>query len=257
MSSDYLTVKEIILQMLASPTWQNQYNSFVDEYCIYFDDDEENSIQQNNIFKQFQTEMAVVYDSFFSSLGLDNSDELQIQVIKEILNSDGEEEIDVQQLLALGDFQVFKAEMSYQNKRREIAAYQQLVDDEEEEEDDEGEQEDEQNPLAEQAQKMLILKIKLEYEQLQEVLELKQAMQISLDTPNQKKLELISQLLEVVQARLQILEKEEEGMQQKQQMTQDNDRKAKLLAQLNDLPLIDLQKEQEIFTKIQIDVDKI
>ncbi|CAD8157127.1 unnamed protein product [Paramecium octaurelia] len=255
MSSDYSTVKEVILSMLASPIWQNQYNSFVDEYCIYFDDDEENSIQQNNIFKQFQTEMAAVYDSFFNSLGLDNSDDLQMQVIKEILNSDEEEEIDVQQLLALGDFQVFKAEMSYQNKRREIAAYQQLVDDAEDEDDDEDEEVE--DPVAEQAKKMLILKIKLEYEQLQDVLELKQAMQISFDNPNQLKLDQIQQILEVVQARLQILEKEEVGMQQKQQMMQNNDRKNKLLAQLNNLPLIDLEKEQEIFTKIKVDVSRI
>ncbi|CAD8085340.1 unnamed protein product [Paramecium primaurelia] len=255
MSSDYSTVKEVILQMLASPAWKNQYNSFVEEYCIYFDDDEENSIQQNNLFKQFQTEMAAVYDSFFSSLGLDNSDELQIQIIKEILNSEGDEEIDIQQLLALGDFQVFKAEMSFQNKRRELDAYQQLVDDEEDElEQQENENEDD-DPEAEQNQKMQILKIKLEYEQLQEELELKQAMQISLDTPNQKKLDQISQLLEVVQARLEILEAE--GMQQNQQMAQNNDRKTKLLAQLNNLPLIDLTKEQEIFTKIKLDFAKI
>ena len=62
--------------MLASPAWKNQYNSFVDEYCIYFDDDEENSFQQNNLFKQFQKEMAAVYDSFFNSLGLENSEDL-------------------------------------------------------------------------------------------------------------------------------------------------------------------------------------
>ncbi|CAD8097839.1 unnamed protein product [Paramecium sonneborni] len=256
MSQDYLTVKEIIIQMLASPTWQNQYNSFVDEYCIFFDDDEENSIQQNNLFKQFQTEMAAIYDSFFNSLGLDNTEELQVQVIKEILNSDGDDEIDIQQLLALGDFQVFKAEMSYQNKRREIAAYEQLVDDDDDNDNEEEQQEDE-DPEDEQAQKMHILKIKLEYEQLQEELELQQAMQISLDTPNQKKLEKIQELLEVVVARLDTLQKEEEGMQQNQQMGQKIDRKTKLIDQLQKLPPIDLSQEQDIFKKIQQEVKKI
>ncbi|CAD8181561.1 unnamed protein product [Paramecium octaurelia] len=257
MLSDYQTVKEVILQMLASPTWKNQYNSFVDEYCIYFDDDKENSIQQNNLFKQFQTEMATIYDSFFGSLGLENTDELQFKIIQEILNSDGEEEIDIQQLLALGDFQVFKAEMSFQNKRREVAAYQLLVvDEEDEEEAEQQEEEEEEVPEAEQFQKMQILKIKLEYQELQEELQLKQAMLISFDTPNQNKLQQISELLEEVFERLQILEIEL-VLQQNQQMNQNNDRKSKLLAQLNNLPIIDLAKEQEIFTKIKMDFAKI
>ena len=38
-------MKDIIIQMLMSPEWQNQYNSFVEENCALFDEDEENQIQ--------------------------------------------------------------------------------------------------------------------------------------------------------------------------------------------------------------------
>lgn len=40
-----------------------QYNSFVEENCQFFDDDPEHSIQQMTIFKNFQREMASVYDT--------------------------------------------------------------------------------------------------------------------------------------------------------------------------------------------------
>ena len=63
-----------------SPEWQNQYNSFVEENCALFDEDEENQIQLLQIFKNFQKEMANVYDSFFSQLGFENCDELQSMV---------------------------------------------------------------------------------------------------------------------------------------------------------------------------------
>lgn len=80
MQDDAQTMKDIIIQMLGSPEWQNQYDSFVEENCALFDDDEENQMQLLQIFKNFQKEMANVYDQFFAQLGFDNCDELQSMV---------------------------------------------------------------------------------------------------------------------------------------------------------------------------------
>lgn len=86
--------------------------------------------------------------------------------MKELI-AEGESELfDIDQLIAVGDFEVFKAEMAYQNKMREMAALNEM------------DCSDEENYDA--------MRLKLEYEQLEESLNLQIAVHLSLDDPGKK-----------------------------------------------------------------------
>lgn len=85
--------------------------------------------------------------------------------MKELIAQGESELYDIDQLIAVGDFEVFKAEMAYQNKMREMAALNEM--DSEEENYD-------------------AMRLKLEYEQLEESLNLQIAVHLSLDDPGKK-----------------------------------------------------------------------
>ncbi|KAM3129314.1 Cilia- and flagella-associated protein 36 [Paramecium bursaria] len=208
--------------MLLSPEWQSQYNSFVEENCIFFQESDENDMHHNQLFKNFQKEMASVYDQFMQNLGLDN-EELQQEVIKELIKSN---EIDVDQLLALGDYEVFKAEMSYQNKLREIQAFKQLVGDE---------QEDSQGESSDDDYRIESLKVKLEYEQLEEEIVLQIAVEMSLEEPDQDKLNLLQEQLARIRNHLSVF----------QNTGHYEDRKEMIKTQLANVPQINVEEAKK------------
>ncbi|CAD8094283.1 unnamed protein product [Paramecium sonneborni] len=96
------------IQILKSPEWINQYNQYLEVYCIYYDDVEKKSIQLNNIYSNqaiSKLERQIINLSKQISY-------IQIKIIKEISNSNGNEEIEIQQLLDLGDFKDSQAQMT-------------------------------------------------------------------------------------------------------------------------------------------------
>ncbi|CDW82473.1 coiled-coil domain-containing protein 104 [Stylonychia lemnae] len=142
-------ILDSITEYLKSPVWKNPILEFIDEYCIVFDDDEENKLEYTDIHNKFKKIVDQKLEAFVTDLGIPadvfvNSCEVSSNKIhKSIIN----------QLLAVENFLLFKKMMIARNKQLNEEAIKNLrQEDEDDGDDDLEEQAEREREEAELAQ---------------------------------------------------------------------------------------------------------
>lgn len=66
-------IYDFIKQYLVSPVWRNPLLNFLEEYCIVFEDTEENKFEYTKIHKEFMGLCSQLLESFITETGLTES----------------------------------------------------------------------------------------------------------------------------------------------------------------------------------------
>jgi hypothetical protein len=61
---------DIIINFLRSPRWKTPIMSFLDEYCIVFDNEEENKLEYTSIHSQFKNLVDELIGCLIAELGV-------------------------------------------------------------------------------------------------------------------------------------------------------------------------------------------
>lgn len=62
---------DIIINFLRSPRWKTPIMSFLDEYCIIFDNEDENKLEYTSIHHQFKKIVEELIGELLAELGVD------------------------------------------------------------------------------------------------------------------------------------------------------------------------------------------
>ena len=105
-------VLDSITEYLKSPLWKNPILSFIDEHCIFFDEEEENKLEYTDYYNKFKVLVEGKLETFLSELNIgadvfvlacqQASKKVHLSIIK--------------QLLAVDNFLLFKKMMISRNK---------------------------------------------------------------------------------------------------------------------------------------------
>ncbi|CAK90301.1 unnamed protein product (macronuclear) [Paramecium tetraurelia] len=112
-----------ILQYLTSPIWNITISEFVDQNCIVFDDEEENKLEYQALFKKYKKMMANLIDNMMNELGV-NEEQFAEQVEKGLRHP--KEKLVFEKLLTIDNFLVFKTQMIKRNKELELEALKEI-----------------------------------------------------------------------------------------------------------------------------------
>ncbi|CAD8099469.1 unnamed protein product [Paramecium sonneborni] len=112
-----------ILQYLVSPIWNISISEFIDQNCIIFDDEEENKLEYQALFKKYKRLMANLIDEMMNELGV--TEEQFAQQVEKGLKQQQDKQL-FEQLLTIDNFMVFKTQMIKRNKELELEALQEI-----------------------------------------------------------------------------------------------------------------------------------
>ncbi|CAD8079979.1 unnamed protein product [Paramecium primaurelia] len=112
-----------ILQYLISPIWNITISEFIDQNCIVFDDEEENKLEYQALFKKYKKMMANLIDNMMNELGV-NEEQFAEQVEKGLKHPKDKQVFE--KLLTIDNFLVFKTSMIKRNKELELEALKEI-----------------------------------------------------------------------------------------------------------------------------------
>lgn len=103
---------DIIINFLRSPRWKTPIMSFLDEYCIIFDNEDENKLEYTPIHKEFKKMVEDLIGELLAELGVDQDTFMQA-CAKAEKNPIHKKIVD--QLIAVENFVAFKKLMCKRN----------------------------------------------------------------------------------------------------------------------------------------------
>ncbi|CAD8176906.1 unnamed protein product [Paramecium octaurelia] len=112
-----------ILQYLTSPIWNITISEFIDQNCIVFDDEEENKLEYQALFKKYKKMMANLVDNMMNELGV--KEEQFAEQVEKGLKHPKEKQV-FEKLLTIDNFLVFKTQMIKRNKELELEALKEI-----------------------------------------------------------------------------------------------------------------------------------
>ena len=103
---------DIIINFLRSPRWKTPIMSFLDEYCIIFDSEDENKLEYTPIHKEFKKIVEDLIGELLAELGVDQDTFMQA-CAKAEKNPIHKKIVD--QIVAVDNFVAFKKLMCKRN----------------------------------------------------------------------------------------------------------------------------------------------
>merc|ERR1712070_908224 len=96
---------DIIINFLRSPRWKTPIMSFLDEYCIIFDNEDENKLEYTDIHRKFKMLVEELIGELLAELGV--SQEIFLQACDKAEKNPIHKKI-VDQIVAVDNFVAFK-----------------------------------------------------------------------------------------------------------------------------------------------------
>eukprot|EP00818_Percolomonas_sp_WS_P001992 CAMPEP_0117443072 /NCGR_PEP_ID=MMETSP0759-20121206/4497_1 /TAXON_ID=63605 /ORGANISM="Percolomonas cosmopolitus, Strain WS" /LENGTH=510 /DNA_ID=CAMNT_0005235017 /DNA_START=246 /DNA_END=1778 /DNA_ORIENTATION=+ len=112
-----------IIGFLKSPMWVNPIQSFIDEYCVIFDTEDENKFSFSQLHEEFRELIDSLLHEHLADLGV--SEEQFVQCVENGNNPELKKVVS-EYLLAMDDFVTFKQMMEKRNIQLEYQALQAL-----------------------------------------------------------------------------------------------------------------------------------
>ncbi|KRX01960.1 hypothetical protein PPERSA_07605 [Pseudocohnilembus persalinus] len=103
--------------------WKIPIYDFIDEYCIVFDDEEENKFEYTDIHNKFKKQIEIMVDQLMQDIGINEEQFYQMSLIG--LRNKNHRKI-FEQILIVDNFLVFKKLMVKRNKELELEALKEL-----------------------------------------------------------------------------------------------------------------------------------
>jgi len=103
---------DIIINFLRSPRWKTPIMSFLDEYCIVFDNEEENKLEYTSIHKDFKNLVDELIGCLIAELGV--TQEQFMEACGQAKKNPVHKKI-VDQIIAVDNFMAFKRLMCKRN----------------------------------------------------------------------------------------------------------------------------------------------
>lgn len=103
---------DIIINFLRSPRWKTPVMSFLDEYCIVFDNEEENKLEYTKIHNDFKKLVEELIGCLLAELGV--TQEIFMEACEKAGHNPIHKRI-VDQIVAVDNFQAFKKLMQKRN----------------------------------------------------------------------------------------------------------------------------------------------
>ena len=104
-------ILDIIAEYLQSPIWKNPIIEFIDEYCLIFEETEENRLEYTAIHQKFKKLIESQLEAYIQDLGISSADFVTTcgKAAKKVHRTV------LQQILAVEDFLLFKQMMVNRN----------------------------------------------------------------------------------------------------------------------------------------------
>ena len=121
---------DCVSSILTSPRWEAEVLSFIDEYCIIFDDEEENKLEFTKVHLQFVSIVDTVLIERLHEVGISEEEFTNACLKYNEHCKNCEQVLDnsvVEQIYAMVDFQGFKAMMLKRNMELQIEAMEALT----------------------------------------------------------------------------------------------------------------------------------
>ena len=115
-------VSESILQYVSSPSFQNELEDFKESNCLFFNNEEESTHEQYNIFKKYITLVESKLSDIIKILGVTNEEFCQAAYV---CYTDGRFRKLVEELFSIDDFVCFRKMMVHKNRCLELEMKQQ------------------------------------------------------------------------------------------------------------------------------------
>ena len=103
---------DIIINFLRSPRWKTPIMSFLDEYCIIFDNEDENKLEYTPIHNQFKNTVEELIGCLLAELGV--TQEQFLEACEKATKNPIHKKI-VDQIVAVDNFVAFKKLMCKRN----------------------------------------------------------------------------------------------------------------------------------------------
>lgn len=118
-------LEDFIVAFLQSPPWRVPIDSFIDENCIVFDNEEECKFEYTTIHKNFQDLIEKLLEEYLEDLGVSPE-----EFVKAIEGASSRNEVVTQmihgEILATDDFLTFRKMMAARNAALEVSAIKQI-----------------------------------------------------------------------------------------------------------------------------------
>ena len=110
---------DIIINFLRSPRWKTPIMSFLDEYCIIFDNEDENKLEYTPIHNQFKNTVEELIGCLLAELGV--TQEQFLEACEKATKNPIHKKI-VDQIVAVDNFVAFKKLMCKRNAELNLQA---------------------------------------------------------------------------------------------------------------------------------------